>query len=262
MSDDQQRRKGKTTADMPEKTESNNNEGMTKRLIVSCSNKGGVGKSFFLIQLIEWLNEHPSNPTFAAFDPDSANRTLLTYHKESTTFVDVDKVSSLDVVGAALENVDISILDGLGSQQKKTILAWMDEVGLFELADELGFRITFVAMIEEDRDVILQTKELLAVVGKKVDWVFVVNKKNAKDGLLWEGSAVRKTGLNELGGIEIVLERVTDPMQMYLSKEILPISVADSGPRVNVYDRNRFRNLWKRISAEITKAEKYFLPVA
>jgi hypothetical protein len=232
----------------------------TKRIIVSVSNKGGVGKSFFLIQLIEWLKEHPSKPTFAAFDPDEANKTLLTFHKDCTEFIDTDQGNALDRVVMVLNDVDVSILDGLGSQQKKTIIAWLKDVDIFQAAEELGFRVTFVVMVEEDRDVILQTKSLLDDIGDKVDWVFALNRKNAKNSLLWENSSARKIGLG-LGGIEINVERLMESSAIYLTKETLSVRKAvDQAP--NLLDRNRFRGLWRRMSEEFAKAEAYFLPAA
>ena len=45
-----------------------------KRLILTAIDKGGVGKSFFCVRLIEWLRE--AHRSFIAFDPDFNNSTL------------------------------------------------------------------------------------------------------------------------------------------------------------------------------------------
>ncbi len=166
----------------------------------------------------------------------------------------------------ARTDTDISIVDGLGSQQKKAMMAWANEINLFELCEDVGVRITFVNMIEDDRDLIRQLKELMGEIGTKVDWVFVKNQKQSKEFFMWQGSDAQKRGM-ELGGIEIELPRVPDHLATWCSDQALSLVGAQNykgNPEVapSMLDLQRFRTYWRLISAEIDKADKYLLPTA
>lgn len=231
---------------------------MNKRLILSATNKGGVGKSFLCIQLVEWLKRHPAKIAFTAFDPDHANTTLSSVHPDVTEFMDVETPRSIDRAVSVFKDKDISICDGLGSQQKKTFMAWAHEIDLFSIKEEIGFGITFLVVIEEDRDVILQTQELLKSVGDKVDWVIMKNHKQSTHNTLWEGTETQRLA-HELKAIEIDIPRLHEHVATLLTAK--QWSVAQAADLVeNIMDRNRYRTLWRLISSEFEKAERYLLP--
>ena len=231
-----------------------------KRIVLSSSNKGGVGKSFFNIQYVEWLREHPEKPTFRAFDPDDANKTLLSYHSEVTQFIDVDRSQSLDACLTVLsDEVAVSVVDGLGSQQKKTMLAWAKEISLFEVCRDNGIQITFVQIIEDDRDVILQCRSLLEEIGDAVDWLFVLNQKQGKDFMMWKDSETRKLAY-ALGGIEMVLPKVPDHIAVWCSSNRQSLVQAQSDKRPHLLDQQRFRTYWRLIKEEMDQVSKVLLP--
>lgn len=240
---------------------------MMKRLVISSTNKGGAGKSFFCVNLVEWLKSQESQPEFKAFDPDHANKTLLAFHPDVTEFVDVDRSKSMDACVQVLgTDVDISVVDGLGSQQKKAMMAWAEEINLFEVCEDVGVRITFVNIVEDDRDLIRQLKELMTEIGNKVDWVLVRNHKQSKEFFMWENSAAQKQA-RDLNAIEIELPRVPDHLAAWCNDKALTLVAAqtfkpededEEGP--SMLDQQRFRTYWRLIDAEIDKASRYFLP--
>jgi len=241
-----------------------------KRLILSATNKGGAGKSFATIQIVQWLKEHPGKPAFQAFDPDHANRTLEQVHKDVTKFIDVEEPSSLDSVFNSLAEVDVSIVDGLGSQQKKTFGAWVDEVDLIGCAKEMGFGITYLLVVTEERDLIRQTKEVVEKMGDKVNWIVAKNYKQFDEMargeqkgkmITWDQSATRDLLLNKLNAIEINLWGLRRQMATFLDKHAMPISVAAQDTSINILERQRFVTAWRDIKVEIDKAAPFICPL-
>src|SRR5437773_12536804 len=53
---------------------------MKKRLILILNGKGGVGKSFFAVNFIQYLKDREIS--YAAFDSDDENSTLKRFHSE------------------------------------------------------------------------------------------------------------------------------------------------------------------------------------
>ena len=58
---------------------------MKKRLILILNGKGGVGKSFFAVNFVQYLKDHEIS--HAAFDSDDENSTLKRFHSEAQ-FID------------------------------------------------------------------------------------------------------------------------------------------------------------------------------
>lgn len=230
-----------------------------KRLILSATDKGGVGKSFTCIQLTQWIKEHPSKVKFRAFDPDHANNTLSRFHPDVTSFIDVNSPESMDQVVTALTEYDLSIVDGLGSQQKKSFGSWAEEIRLFDVADEIGFGVTFVLVIEEDSDAIMQAREAMERWRNRVDWIIVRNLKQNANVFLWNGTKAEQLA-KELGAIEIVLEKLYPHLAHDCTKLGLPISELREHEKTTILDRNRLKTAWNKMSEEFKKAEKYILP--
>lgn len=232
-----------------------------KRLILSATNKGGVGKSFCMVQLLQWLKtEHP-DVAFHAFDPDHANKTLLAYHGDVTSFIDVqdpDQHDQIDGVMRVLEGeVDLSLVDGLGSQHERTFQAWIAEVNLLEIAKAAGVKLTYFMVIEDDRDVVLQAKSLLERMGNSVDWVFVRNQRQSATFNLWDNSETRKLAVS-LGASEIAIPRIYPSLAALLRTQTKP--VGSEFPELYVMDQQRLLTAKRNINAEFEKAAKFLLP--
>jgi hypothetical protein len=232
----------------------------SKRLIMMATDKGGVGKSFFCVQLMEWLARHPLKPGFAGFDPDHENKTLLRFHPDHTRFINVDMPDSIDICVSSLqEGNDISVVDGLGAQQKKTFQGWVDDVRLFEVTDQLDLRITYVLLIEEDPDVINQSRRMMDLVGDQVDWLVVRNLVRGPFTDLWESSTARKVA-RELNATEIEFIRVPDKVAKYCQGKNLPLATAAEEGDLWLLDKNRIETAWSHLSGELGRAESILLP--
>jgi hypothetical protein len=230
------------------------------RLIMMATDKGGVGKSFFCVQLMEWIRRHALSPAFQGYDPDHENRTLLRFHPNESQFIDVTKTDAIDACVVSLQNGNrISVVDGLGAQQKKTFQGWVDEVRLFEVAADLDLRITYVLLIEEDPDVIRQAARMMELVGDEVDWLVVRNLVRGAFTGLWDVSKAKELAA-ELGAVEIEFIRVQDSVAKYCQNNDLPLAAAAEAKDLFILDRNRIISAWQAISDQLAKAEGFILP--
>lgn len=230
----------------------------TKRLILPASDKGGVGKSFFSVALVDWLKQHPESPSWAAFDPDDSNRTLMRFHPE-TTFLDIEQDSGLDPCFTALTDVDTAVVDGVGSRQKTVFLKWVEEVSLFDLADQMEIGLTYYLVIEDGTDVITAAHRIMTHIGDRVDWVAVLNHKQSKQFTLWYESSAHQL-FRQLGGREINFECVNNHLIQFYDDTALPFSRCIDAPQVNILDQQRFRTIHAKLNTEFTAIEDLLVP--
>lgn len=205
-----------------------------KRLIMAASDKGGVGKSFTTIQIVQWLKDQERE--FRAFDPDHTNSTLLRFHPDAI-FVDISKPQSMDQIALAFEEVPLVIVDGIGGQ-KGVFLKWINSVALFDIAKAMDMAMTFVLIVDEDKDTVAQTKETLLTVGDAVDWLVVKNHKTVGHTDMWDGSEGRQIA-HELGAREITLPKLTEHLISEIQRNNLPIAEAVRTGILNMLDRSR-----------------------
>ena len=74
---------------------------MTKRLDLIFNGKGGVGKSFFAVNFVQYLKD--KNIPFTACDCDNENSTLKRFHGDDVQFLDLSHPRGLDAMIRALD---------------------------------------------------------------------------------------------------------------------------------------------------------------
>ena len=79
-----------------------------KRLDLILNGKGGVGKSFFAVNFIQYLKDQQIQNT--AIDTDNENSTLKRFHPEAR-FVNLANARELDELVAAVETVPLVVVD-------------------------------------------------------------------------------------------------------------------------------------------------------
>ncbi len=226
-----------------------------KRLILSATSKGGVGKSYVTVNLIEWLQS--LEVPFIAFDPDWCNSTLTRFH-ETAEFIDISEEIHLDNVIRAFERTDLVIADGVGSLQMKFI-DWLEETRVFEMREELGLEITLVVIIEEDKETVFQAGQAAKRVGKNANWLVVRNLKTSPVTEIYDGSNARKE-LLALGAREITIERLPWNLNSMLQKSSKSIGGLIQDESVFFLERQRLRSYQQRLFEEFTAAREVLLP--
>lgn len=219
-----------------------------KRLIMVAIDKGGVGKSFFCLRLIEWLEQRKI--PFRAFDPDFSNSTLTRFYPEAQ-FLDIRHSENLDGIMFSFEHNDLVLVDGVGAQQK-IFLDWLADTDLLHAQEPLGLAITLALIIEEDKDTVFQAGEAVRRVGDRVDWLVVKNQKLSARNLIYEKSDARQE-LLRCGAHEITMPKLTDPLSLSLQLKSLTITEAMTRNSFPLLDRQRLlnysRHLWRQLDA-------------
>ena len=80
---------------------------MKKRLNLILNGKGGVGKSFFAVNLVQYLKDR--DRPHIAFDTDNENSTLKRFHP-SAQFIDISESRELDDIFGALGKVEVAVI--------------------------------------------------------------------------------------------------------------------------------------------------------
>ena len=79
-----------------------------KRLDLILNGKGGVGKSFFAVNFIQFLKD--KGIAHVAIDSDNENSTLKRFHPE-TRFLDLGNRREMDAIFTALEKANLVVVD-------------------------------------------------------------------------------------------------------------------------------------------------------
>jgi hypothetical protein len=216
-----------------------------KRAVIVASDKGGVGKSFFSVNFVQYLKD--TERVFRAFDPDFTNSTLTRFQPD-TTFVDITKKKSIDQIALAFDEVPLVAVDGIAGH-KGMFLRWIEDVNLFEIASEIDLAITFVLVVDEDKDTVFQTSETLRAVGDKADWLIVKNHKVIGHTDMWDNSQAREFA-DSLDAREIVFDKFDEHLISKMQRANLTFaSAADNSEHFDWLDRQRCLRYKRQINA-------------
>ena len=172
---------------------------MKKRLILILNGKGGVGKSFFAVNFVQYLKDHEIS--HAAFDSDDENSTLKRFHSEAQ-FIDAGQPTEIDKVTFALADSDIVVVD-CRAASTRIFLNYFEETRLPDILEKLGARLTIACPVNHELDSIYQIQKLVNAIGGKVDFVIIRNEVHGEGFDLFDKSKLRQKLLNDLGAKEI-----------------------------------------------------------
>src|SRR5471030_2703166 len=82
---------------------------MQKQFNAVLNGKGGVGKSFFAVNFVQYLKD--KNILHTACDCDNENSTLKRFHGEAVEFLDLTESRALDAMFRAFEKTDLVVVD-------------------------------------------------------------------------------------------------------------------------------------------------------
>jgi len=220
------------------------------RLILVAIDKGGVGKSFFCIQLISWFKQ--LGMSYTAFDPDFANSTLSRFVPEST-FLNVQHRENLDVLVETLSQTPLVILDGMVGRQG-LVFDWIEETDLTRLAKEMGFGITLALVLEDDKDTVHQAGEAVKRLGGSVDWLVIKNHRTYGAFRLYEKSLARESLLRH-NAIEIDMPKLDESIMLEVQRNSTTLDDAVRNPRFFLIDRQRILRYHRKLFSELDRAK-------
>jgi hypothetical protein len=170
--------------------------------------KGGVGKSLVARLLAQHMIDR--GLPFAAFDTDRSHASLLRYYSDFATLIEVDEVEGLDrLVEEASAGADQRVLVDLAAQTTPALSRWIEDSGLFELADEIDVSMVWWHVMDAGRDSVDLLGQLLDRFEGRMELVLVLNEIRGERFQLLEDSGLR--GRAEEAGAKIVpLRKLND----------------------------------------------------
>ena len=172
--------------------------------------KGGVGKSVVARVVAQYLID--KNIPFLGFDTDRSHGSLLRFYGDYASPVVVDNYESLDqIVEAAVENPDQSILVDLAAQTHDSLVKWMDESGVLGMTGELNVSFYYWHVMDSGKDSVDLLKKLLNRFGDRLNYVLVLNQLRGDNFEIFESSGEREHALS-LNAQIITLKRLHEPV--------------------------------------------------
>ena len=208
-------------------------EEKTKRLVIVTGDKGGVGKSTFSRGLLQLYIDR--NLFCIAYDADQRNNQLRRHHEKFNpglvrciNVFDRGKADQL-LIDLEAETFPLVLLD-LPAQSGGVFELFVKELSFFDtLADELGYRVTMVSIINRLRDSVNILNALHKYCENKVDYVVVKNLffgDKEKFGR-YDGSPIRETLLGK-GLVEVLMPDLIDYCYDFIDENDLTFRQASS----------------------------------
>ncbi|MES2599150.1 MAG: mobilization protein [Verrucomicrobiota bacterium] len=170
--------------------------------------KGGVGKSVVSRVMAQYLIDHQFE--FQGFDTDRSHGSLLRFYTDYASPVVVDRYESLDmIVEAALSSPEKRVLVDLAAQTHDSLVKWMDESGVLEMAGESGLVIKYWHVMDSGKDSVDLLKKLFDRFGSRLNYVLVLNQLRGDNFDIFNQSEERKRAY-ELNAQVIMLRKLHD----------------------------------------------------
>jgi len=228
-----------------------------RKIYFVLNGKGGVGKSFFATNFVQYLKDH--NVTCHAVDTDNENSTLKRYHPEAQ-YIRVDDAKHLDQIFDTEHAV--TVVD-CRAASTDILLRYFGSLNIFDALVELHAELTIISPINHEADSVQQLRLLSEQIGSKCDYIIVKNCSHSERFEIYETSKVRARLVGELNAQEIVMPRMMDWLVTALNKHTLTVTEATSHSTITLLDRQRLK-IWQRslyteldrvISKSVTKAK-------
>jgi hypothetical protein len=227
-----------------------------KRLILILNGKGGVGKSFFAVNFIQFLKD--KGIVHVAIDSDNENSTLKRFHPD-TRFLDLSKRRDLDAIFAALAKTNLVVVD-CRAASTDLFIDFFNEIDLPAMLTAFDAKLTLVMPVNHESDSVDQIQRMTDEFKNRCNYVVVRNAAHSDSFAIFESSEVRALLTDKLGGREITMTRMQDWLVEALNAENLTISAATKHASFSLLDRQRIQTWQRKLFAEIESAANLLLP--
>jgi hypothetical protein len=170
--------------------------------------KGGVGKSLVSRLLAQYLIDHEQ--AFIGFDTDRSHGALMRFYPGYASPILVDRSEAFDtVMEAAAAEPERRVLVDLAAQTHESLARWMEEGGVFNLAEELGLKLCYWHVCDCGKDSVDLLHRLLNRFGSGLHYVIVRNQVRGNDFSLLEHSG-EQTRAQSLGARVMTLKKLSE----------------------------------------------------
>lgn len=229
---------------------------MKKRLDLILNGKGGVGKSFFAVNFIQFLKDHSIR--HIAIDTDNENSTLKRFHPESV-FVDLSQSSGIDRIFVEISAQRLVVVD-CRAASTDIFLRYFNQLGAFEALKELNASLTLILPVSHDADSTKQVQVLSEQFGGNANYVVVKNRLFNDQFDIYQKSKTHHRIIGELGGKEIEMPLLCNWLVVELNQSASTITTALRGSKFFIMDRQRLK-FWQRdFEQQIEIARDLLLP--
>ena len=231
---------------------------MKKQLVIILNGKGGVGKSFFATNLVQYLKDQQIE--HHAIDTDNENSTLKRFHGEAE-FININNVQEIDALFAALEKSSLVVVD-CRAASTDIFLDYFAEVRAFEILEMLDAALTIVSPVNHEADSVEQVKIIAEALGAKCRYLIVRNQAHSEQFRIYDNSQTRSRVLGELAGREILMPKLYDWLVTGLNETNVSMTAAIAGSEFSLVDRQRLKNWQANFYEQLDQARDLILPNA
>ena len=214
---------------------------MKKRLILILNGKGGVGKSFFAVNFIQYLKDREIS--YAAFDSDDENSTLKRFHSE-VGFIDPGRAPDIDLMVEALVDKDVVVVD-CRAASTRIFLGYFEETELPTVLEGLNARLTIASPVNHELDSVYQIQRVVNAMAGKADFLIIRNEVHGEGFDLFDKSKLRQKLLSDVGAKEIVVTKMYKWLVEGLQRSKLTPTGARNHQDFSIMDRQRLV-MWQR----------------
>jgi hypothetical protein len=229
---------------------------MKKRLNLILNGKGGVGKSFFAVNFIQFLKDRAIK--HVAIDTDNENSTLKRFHPESI-FVDLSQASGIDRIFVEVSAHPLVVVD-CRAASTDIFLRYFNQLSAFEALKELDASLTLISPVNHDPDSVKQVQILSEQFKDNASYVVVKNRLFSDEFAIYEKSQTHRRILDELGGKEIEMPVLCDWLVVALNQQSSTITAALRGSKFFIMDRQRLKNWQRDFNGQIESVRDLLLP--
>ena len=227
-----------------------------KRLDLILNGKGGVGKSFFAVNFVQYLKD--KGIKHVAIDSDNENSTLNRFHPDAS-FIDLADRRGLDGVFNVLEKSNLVVMD-CRAASTDLFTSFFETIDLSAVLSGMGAALTLVMPVNHEADSVDQVQRLADELGSKCNYVIVRNAAHSDSFELYEGSEVRAQIADKLGGKEINMTQLPDWLVIALNQRNLTITAAAKHQDFSLLDRQRLQMWQRKLYVEIDSVAGLLLP--
>jgi hypothetical protein len=229
---------------------------MNKQLNLILNGKGGVGKSFLAVNLIQYLKDKAI--PFVACDSDNENSTLKRFHPDAE-FINLAQSRSLDDMFRALERADLVIVD-CRAASTDLFLRYFAAIDVAAVLRTLDARLTLLMPVNHEADSLDQVQRVVEAMADHARFIIILNQVHAESFVLYDKSAVRVRLLKQLAAKEITMPRMEDWLVEGLNRVNLTITAAAKHESFYLLDRQRLVMWQRRLYEQIESAADLLLP--
>jgi hypothetical protein len=215
---------------------------MQKQFNAVINGKGGVGKSFFAVNFVQYLKDN--GVAHIAVDTDNENSTLKRFHPEAL-FLNIADPTEIDSVFAMLDKTDLVVMD-CRAASTDIFLDYFDEVRIFDLLKQVGASLNLIMPVNHETDSLEQIRNITDRLNHNARYLVVKNEALSERFANYERSATRTRLMKELAAKEIIMPKLYDWIVADLNRHDLTVSAGIKNPAFDFFNRQRLLN-WQHL---------------